>query len=151
MMDNLEKQLAVVSKRLDSDELWVMRDVVNSAISELTSLRQYKAEAESQKEIGWAFKNSLGSMDFCHLEMLRNSLQAYPVYIRPAPNGLEIAAKYLEKMAKDYANEHGYQEPDTGAWVFPGNGLDYLNWCEETAEEIRMLSAIPSNSEGEKS
>jgi len=56
--------------------------------------------------------------------------------------GLNIAADYLEKTARDYAQEHGHQEPDTGAWVFPGNGQDYLYWCEENAEVIRSLPPL---------
>lgn len=54
--------------------------------------------------------------------------------------GIEEAAKWLEKSADDYHQEQGHQESDTGAWVYPGNGQDYINTLAELAEEIRALN-----------
>jgi hypothetical protein len=144
MMDNLEKQLAVVSKRLDSDELWVLRDVVDKAIAELTSLRQYKAEAESQKIDCWRWDDFNGDkgiydcpVDVKYGESIGRTVK--PLYARPVPAGSCAVPQSVSKALE---------------WLYEACSK-YGNIPDEhyaaVTNAATVLSAIPSNSEGEKS
>jgi hypothetical protein len=59
------------------------------------------------------------------------------------PEGLEIAANYIEQKATDYHNDHGRYDNSTGGFDYPGDGREYLYSLGELAEEIRALSAAP--------
>lgn len=60
----------------------------------------------------------------------------------PEPeNGLEIAAKFLEKRAQHYDEEHGSTDPETGTREYPGNGAEYYYELMEMADELRALLA----------
>lgn len=56
--------------------------------------------------------------------------------------GLEMAARHLDKQRQAVDQDHAYQEPDTGAWVFDRPETEeYSNTLAELAEEIRALKA----------
>jgi hypothetical protein len=48
----------------------------------------------------------------------------------------------LNKKHTAYHAEHGSQEPDTGAWNYPGDGAESMADWEETEEAI--LALIPA-------
>jgi hypothetical protein len=54
--------------------------------------------------------------------------------------GLEQAAKFLEKKAEAYADDHASYDRDTGATEFSGDGLEYYSGLLELAEDIRALT-----------
>lgn len=55
-------------------------------------------------------------------------------------NGVNAAAAMLDKMADDYADEHGMQDPDTGVTEFKrGAKEDYYNTLRELADDIRSI------------
>jgi len=66
-----------------------------------------------------------------------------PLWPKPAGGekgeGIEAAAKLLDKKADDYAHEHGSYDHDTGATEFSRSGEDYYNTLRELADEIRTL------------
>lgn len=64
---------------------------------------------------------------------------------QPAPandwaEGVEAAAKVLDKKADAYAEDHGSYDPDTGATEFGRVGEDYYNTLRELADDIRKLN-----------
>ncbi|WP_225374458.1 DUF551 domain-containing protein [Klebsiella pneumoniae] len=72
---------------------------------------------------------------------------------RPAPvvtffrDGIEAAAKWIDKQREAYNSEHGWSDPDTGAFEF-GNDAQrgYSSTLEELAEGIRALHPNAGNS-----
>lgn len=54
--------------------------------------------------------------------------------------GIERAARYVEKLADGYADEHGRYDHETGATEFSDAGLEYHSTLCELAEGIRALS-----------
>lgn len=67
------------------------------------------------------------------------------VFIDTAPcsraQALEEAAKFIDKKASEYVQEHGITDPETGTVEFPGWGDEYVSELEELAEGIRALSS----------
>nr|WP_224324305.1 hypothetical protein [Klebsiella oxytoca] len=61
--------------------------------------------------------------------------------------GIEAAAKWIDKQREAYDSEHGWSDPDTGAFEF-GNDTQrgYSSTLEELAEGIRALHPNASNS-----
>lgn len=60
----------------------------------------------------------------------------------PEPeNGLEIAAKFLEKRAQHYDEEHGHTDHETGTREYPGDGAEYYCELMDMADELRALLA----------
>ncbi len=63
----------------------------------------------------------------------------------PAPNvagiedGIERAARYIEKQRDDYVQEFGNYDPSTGVTEFSIAGEEYLSTLEELIEGIRAL------------
>ena len=53
--------------------------------------------------------------------------------------GIERAARYIEKQRDDYVQEFGNYDPSTGATEFSTAGEEYLSTLEELIEEIRAL------------
>lgn len=72
---------------------------------------------------------------------------------QPAPvvtfyrDGIEAAAKWIDKQREAYDSEHGWSDPDTGAFEF-GNDAQrgYSSTLEELAEGIRALHPNAVNS-----
>lgn len=95
-----------------------------------------------------------GISDYLHRDVIRAAvriLDTAPASVETADSGtgLEAAAAHLEEKSKNFALDHSYQEPDTGAWVFDGDGQDYYDLLMELAEEIRGLApATPQEQEG---
>jgi hypothetical protein len=56
----------------------------------------------------------------------------------------EAAARWVEARMQSYIDEHGHNDPDTGAVEFPGNGDEYVGELMEIAEGIRSLE-VPIN------
>lgn len=54
--------------------------------------------------------------------------------------GIELAARFVEKRLKDYVDEFGSTDPETGTVEFPGNGDEYVGELEEIIEGIRALA-----------
>lgn len=74
-------------------------------------------------------------------------------HAQPAPvitfyrDGIEAAAKWIDKQREAYDSEHGWSDPDTGAFKF-GNDAQrgYSSTLEELAEGIRALHPNAGNS-----
>lgn len=78
-----------------------------------------------------------------------------PLYAAPQASAdarnaaLEEAAGWLENRRQEFDLEHGYMEPDTGAWSF-GTGAhaeskaEYSAELDEIAEGIRGLKSTPA-------
>lgn len=74
-------------------------------------------------------------------------------HAQPAPvitfyrDGIEAAAKWIDKQREAYDSEHGWSDPDTGAFEF-GNDAQrgYSSTLEELAEGIRALHPNAGNS-----
>ncbi|MCZ0063369.1 hypothetical protein [Klebsiella michiganensis] len=72
---------------------------------------------------------------------------------QPAPvvtfyrDGIEAAAKWIDQQREAYVREHGWSDPDTGAFEF-GNDAQrgYSSTLEELAEGIRALHPNAGNS-----
>jgi hypothetical protein len=78
------------------------------------------------------------------LEELQAS-QPAPVPIPAVPSfadGVDAAAKLVEKRLDDYVNEHGSHDPETGAVEFPGTGEEYVGELMEISEAIRTLACL---------
>ena len=62
--------------------------------------------------------------------------------------GIDAAAKMLDKMADDYSRAHAIQDPDTGVYEF-GRGAkeDYYNTLRELADDIRSIVYTPGERE----
>ena len=62
-------------------------------------------------------------------------------------DGIEAAAKWIDKQREAYDSEHGWSDPDTGAFEF-GNDAQrgYSSTLEELAEGIRALHPNAGNS-----
>lgn len=64
--------------------------------------------------------------------------------------GVNAAAAMLDKMADDYSEEHGWDDPDTGVREFKrGASEDYYNTLRELSDDIRSIvrgkAAAPSS------
>lgn len=63
----------------------------------------------------------------------------------PAPppqehvTGVELAARFVERRLKEYVDEFGSTDPETGTVEFPSNGDEYVGELEEIIEGIRKL------------
>ncbi|HBQ1735180.1 TPA: DUF550 domain-containing protein [Klebsiella pneumoniae] len=72
---------------------------------------------------------------------------------QPAPvitfyrDGIEAAAKWIDQQREAYDSEHGWSDPDTGAFEF-GNDAQrgYSSTLEELGEGIRALHPNAGNS-----
>lgn len=62
-------------------------------------------------------------------------------------DGIEAAAKWIDQQRESYDSEHGWSDPDTGAFEF-GNDAQrgYSSTLEELAEGIRALHPNAGNS-----
>lgn len=79
-----------------------------------------------------------------------------PLYLHPAEqpapvavvpvlsfvDGIEAAAKFVEKRMDDYVNEHGSEDPETGSLELPGTGDEYVGELMEIADSIRALACL---------
>lgn len=55
--------------------------------------------------------------------------------------GIEAAAKLVEKRMDDYVSEHGRYDHETGYTELPGTGDEYVEELEEIARLIRNLKS----------
>jgi len=55
----------------------------------------------------------------------------------------EAAAAVLNTKAREYHSEFGSRDPETGVTEYPGNGDEWMQDWEETAEAIRALPLPP--------
>ncbi|HHT0510808.1 TPA: DUF551 domain-containing protein [Raoultella planticola] len=72
---------------------------------------------------------------------------------QPAPvvsfyrDGIEAAAKWIDQQREAYDSEHGWSDPDTGAFEFGNDAQrEYSSTLEELAEGIRALHPNAGNS-----
>ncbi|MHB2215796.1 hypothetical protein ACX64P_20365 [Raoultella ornithinolytica] len=72
---------------------------------------------------------------------------------KPAPvvtfyrDGIEAAAKWIDQQREAYDSEHGWSDPDTGAFEFGNDAQrEYSSTLEELAEGIRALHPNAGNS-----
>ncbi|HHS9967635.1 TPA: hypothetical protein ACTW6G_002913 [Raoultella ornithinolytica] len=62
-------------------------------------------------------------------------------------DGIEAAAKWIDKQREAYDSEHGWSDPDTGTFEFGNDAQrDYSSTLEELAEGIRALHPNVGNS-----
>lgn len=62
--------------------------------------------------------------------------------------GIDAAAKMLDKMADDYSNAHAVPDPDTGVYEFGRGGKeDYYNTLRELADDVRSIVYAPGERE----
>lgn len=62
-------------------------------------------------------------------------------------DGIEAAAKWIDKQREAYDSEHGWSDPDTGAFEFGNDAQrEYSSTLEELAEVIRALHQNAGNS-----
>lgn len=54
--------------------------------------------------------------------------------------GVEAAARLIDKRLRGYVDEHGRVDPETGVTEFPGDGEEYTAELDEIAETIRGLA-----------
>ncbi|MGE6583737.1 DUF551 domain-containing protein [Raoultella planticola] len=87
----------------------------------------------------------------CEVKFWRSA----PLYrhAQPAPvvtfyrDGIEDAAKWIDQQRELYDNEHGWSDPDTGAFEFASDvQRGYSSTLEELAEGIRALHPNAGNS-----
>lgn len=64
----------------------------------------------------------------------------HPPQSQGVPEGLEIAARHIERKADNYDQDHGTTDPSTGSREYPGDGAEYYAEMMELAEEVRALS-----------
>jgi hypothetical protein len=110
---------------------------------ELATLRQYKAEAESQKHVAESYKcSSTGTgIDWAFVGDIPEGTTK--LYARPVPAGICLA-KIKADAVKEFCKEIGLFDPE-----YDDNG--YIEVSRYSLKEHceSMLSAIPSNSEGD--
>ncbi|MCE9858016.1 MULTISPECIES: hypothetical protein [Raoultella] len=68
------------------------------------------------------------------------------LYVAPQPvvsfyrDGIEAAAKWIDQQREAYDSEHGWSDPDTGAFEYGNDAQrEYSSTLEELAEGIRAL------------
>jgi len=62
--------------------------------------------------------------------------------------GIDAAAKMLDKMSDDYSNAHAVPDPDTGVYEFGRGGKeDYYNTLRELADDVRSIVYAPGERE----
>src|SRR5678815_4162166 len=85
-------------------------------------------------------------------EAVISALQNIAAKIEPVsvPDGVELAARFVEKRLNDYVQEHGAYDNSTGATEFPGNGDEYVYELEEIIEGIRALATASHSSKTEE-
>ncbi|HFL5986533.1 TPA: hypothetical protein ACG4MZ_000097 [Klebsiella aerogenes] len=147
------------------------KEWLQQTIAELESVRDeipFGIDTNSELELA-AFKMALAAMDsepfgFTdgdrrgmiykpeHADRLNEPLPLYR-HAQPAPvvsfyrDGIEAAAKWLDQQREAYDSEHGWTDPDTGAFEFGNDAQrDYSSTLEELAEGIRALHQNAGNS-----
>ena len=61
-------------------------------------------------------------------------------------DGIEAAAKWVDQQREAYDSEHGWSDPDTGAFEFGNDAQrEYSSTLEELAEGIRALHPNAGN------
>ncbi len=76
----------------------------------------------------------------------RHGLQGNILRAQPEPvDGIELAARWVEKRLEDYDSEHGSTDPETGTREYPGRGAgeEYVGELMEIIEGIRALKTAP--------
>lgn len=88
----------------------------------------------------------LGSLLESEITRLVGKEQSAPV-VTFYRDGVEAAAKWIDQQREAYDSEHGWSDPDTGAFEF-GNDAQrgYSSTLEELAEGIRALHPNAGNS-----
>lgn len=83
------------------------------------------------------------------------AMQSYRAMLAAAPpaphvagieDGIERAARYLEKQRDDYVQEFGNYDPSTGVTEFSTAGEEYLSTLEELIDGIRAISTTEGQS-----
>lgn len=67
--------------------------------------------------------------------------QAVLVLAASAPDGVELAARFVQDRLDGYVNDHGCYDYSTGVTEFPGTGEEYVGELEEIIDGIRALKA----------
>lgn len=137
--------------------------VIEDLNAELTSLRQYKAEAESQPIVGYLVRGNFfyskeqAERSADHITQYRENCIADPLYIRPVPAGscavpegyvlapIEPSPEMLDRAAENLYGRSRQSAIDIAKEEKFNSYVDdaCITWNS-------MLSAIPSNSKGEK-
>jgi hypothetical protein len=150
------------------DEIYTpFSKLINSMQQELTSLRQYKAEAESQSVFAMAFeKQGMRApddfedyLDIIELEKVNpDELEAYqkhgrvfPLYACPVPAGsCAVPEDHIELVARLGAMIGWFEIlAEKAGWNKDNAGSAFAGYEMAKSKYLSMLYAIPSNSEGE--
>ncbi|WP_243216779.1 hypothetical protein [Klebsiella pneumoniae] len=84
----------------------------------------------------------------CDIRWRRHDVEPGPLYRHAQPaavvtfyrDGIEAAAKWIDQQREAYDSEHGWSDPDTGAFEFGNDAQrEYSSTLEELAEGIRAL------------
>nr|WP_325265952.1 hypothetical protein [uncultured Rhizobium sp.] len=59
---------------------------------------------------------------------------------QPQMTGIELAARFVEKRLKDYVDEYGSTDSETGIVEFPGNGREYVASLKRSSKHPRSRS-----------
>jgi len=110
-----------------------------------------------QKENGWATANprykEVGALHGAStVAALKSRADALQARVDAMPEGftqgIDAAAKMLDKMADDYSNAHAVPDPDTGVYEFGRGGKeDYYNTLRELADDVRSIVYAPGERE----
>lgn len=144
------------------EDLEDFKSALVKAEKELTSLRQYKAEAESQRALLFIRPESAKFMlDLQSSVSARFSLDFrtddaiedfnFPLYARPVPAGSCAVPEKYSRMAENLIFEACQAAIEKLIEIDPDSGWDSAESVAEMYINRLRVSAIPSNSEGEKS
>lgn len=161
-----DKRLAQLAKRnfcqTRGEEYTPFGDEVVSMAAELQERR--KAEQDSEP-VAWTDEEELCDANAGACGYLfgigssankfadpRRQIMLYR-HAQPAPvvtfyrDGIEAAAKWIDRQREAYGTEHGWSDPDTGAFEFGNDAQrEYSSTLEELADGIRALHPNAGNS-----
>ena len=106
--------------------------------------------AMDSEPVAWISQSNLDALIRGHDALVKstdNVVQPVPLYRHAQQpvvsfyrDGIEAAAKWIDEQREAYDSEHGWSDPDTGAFEFGNDAQrEYSSTLEELAEGIRAL------------
>jgi hypothetical protein len=107
---------------------------------EILALHRQLAAEKLRADQGWERADAKSKECIELRERMAGAQNAEAIRNQAVEEGLEMAARHLDKQRQAVDQDHAYQEPDTGAWVFDRPETEeYSNTLAELAEEIRAI------------